>query len=183
MERDDQKYLPLPSFIQFYRLNIEALLRAPEVPADYSLGGLFSISLPQKEKQKMLLNLWLSRKGSTEEFWKSLNKHPDFSNNDFAEEIMFVLQLNLLTFSHLPLMKVLRQRGNKKRFKKLADLRQLDIRDWIKILESKFQGQDVGYPSFIHGRNDNETKINYALNIYKLLENVFPESGRAATSE
>ncbi len=66
---------------------------------------------------------------------------------------------------------------------KLVDLRPLGIREWLRILEYKFQGQEVGCPSFIHGRHDDERKLNYAFNIRRLLENVFPESVLAAKSE
>ncbi|MDR4505818.1 MAG: neuraminidase-like domain-containing protein [Candidatus Scalindua sp.] len=173
--------IPLPfkdrlaeTMARLKELVVEQLLRAPEIKTDYSLSGLFNISLPLIAKQKTLLGLWLSREGTTEDFWKNLSKHPDFTEKGLVEEIQFTLQLNTLSQSHLPLIQWLRQRNNKTKFKTVRDLVTLEKADWLKMLDDKVGGTAVGYPPHITGTDEAEKKNNYATAIFRLVENAFP---------
>ncbi len=162
------------TMVRLKELAVDHLLRAPEIKTDYSLSGLFNISLPRTEQQKTLLGLWLSREGTTEDFWKNLGEHPEFTEVGLVEEIQFTLKLNLLTQSHLPLIKWLRQADNLTKYQTMGDLVTLEKADWEKILEDKVGGTTVGYPPHIAGTDEAEKKSNYATALFSLVENVFP---------
>ncbi len=105
---------------------------APKITTDYSLSGLFNVSLPRSEQQKTLLALWLSREGTTEDFWKNLGEHPEFTDNEIQESLI-ILFMGKLTQYKVPLLQELIRLRRAKGLNNLYSISRLDREEWLEL--------------------------------------------------
>lgn len=132
------------------RLQVELLRKylraAPDVRTDYSLTGLFNISLPNISQQMTLLDLWLSSMGSVEDFWKNLESDPPITNDELYE-LRLTLFLARLTDYNETLLLQLRGLRQVEGLTTLLDISRISDETWRKLLEES--GVVVDPDSFI----------------------------------
>jgi len=140
-------------------LIVEHAFREPEVAGKYSLSALLSTALPAQELQRNLLSQYVQHKGAIQEFWKALRSDPAFSTSGIVDKVQYTLQFGALTGNHLPLVKDLQQDGS---IKSLRDLAKLDADAWLQRINKKVDGQPIGFPPEVPGKDDAEKARNYA---------------------
>jgi hypothetical protein len=156
----------------FETLQIERSLKSSEPGSWASLGDVLKTSRLSTDQQRYALYLW-NRRQSDGAFWQDLRRDPGFQDNG-VEEFQFILQLNLLTQSHLPLMRRLQQMRQNGEVKAIKDLVRLDTKDWVRLLGESVDGQVIGVPAHIPGQDEAEKTEIYARAIAGLVEEAFP---------
>ncbi len=120
---------------------------ALKIKTDYSLSGLFNISLPRSEQQKTLLGLWLSREGTTEDFWKNLGEKPKFTDYEIQES-RIILFMGKLTQYKVPLLQELIRFRRTNGLTTLYSISRLNREEWLELVRKS--RVDLDFEIFIN---------------------------------
>lgn len=127
-----------------------------------TIGALIGSVQITPQQQREFLNLYVSHKGSIEEFWQGLE---ETELQPSVQELQYTLQLGVLTGNHLPLVQHVKQLDS---ISTLRDLAGLELDEW------KGMVQTHGFPPDVPGKDDEEKADYYAQTIFRMIEDAFP---------
>lgn len=160
-------------------LRIQHALEEPDQPGKASLGDLLETALPKnRDKQTAFLQRYLEYQDqeqpeSIEHFWQALRQTDEFK--DDIDTLQFTLQVGTLTQNHLPLVQELHQLRREGKLQTPRDWAKLDANAWIDLIEKQqSDGQPIGFPPDVPGKDDAEKTKNYATMMAQLIEDAFP---------
>ena len=149
-------------------------------PSANSFGALLATVLPDTAVREEFIRHYARYDGKNEEaFWQHLASQPAFRNGA-AAAIRFTLQVEPLSFGHLPLVRLLQQEQAQGGLRSVRDLARLDEAAWRQRLATPINGQPVGAPPGIPGANEEERQVNFARALSQLSEALFPTAAFAA---
>jgi len=149
-------------------------------PNTRSFGALLATVLPETAAREEFIRHYATYDGQNEEaFWQQLARQPAFRNGE-AAAIRFTLQIEPLTFGHLPLVRLLLQEQAQGGLRSGRDLARLDEAAWRQRLATPIDGQPVGVPPSIPGANEEERQATFARSLTQLSEALFPTTAFAA---
>jgi hypothetical protein len=149
-------------------------------PNTRSFGALLATVLPETAAREEFIRHYATYDGQNEEaFWQQLARQPAFRNGE-AAAIRFTLQIEPLTFGHLPLVRLLQQEQAQGEWRSGRDLARLDEAAWRQRLATPIDGQPVGVPPSIPGANEEERQATFARSLTQLSEALFPTTAFAA---
>ena len=152
-------------------LIVQHAFERPEVNGKFSLNDLFETTRLSRAQREKLLNTYVRREGSVEDFWETLRTDPDFGAK-LVEEAQFALQLGAITYNHLPLIRELKRDAG---IRAMRDLARLDESDWLELIRRRgADGAIVGTPPEMAGEDDLQKQENYAQVISAIVEDAFP---------
>lgn len=137
---------------------------ASEAKTDHILSGLYNISLPLIANQQTLLGLWLSREGTTEDFWKNLSKQPDVTKEEIDESLL-ILFLGRLTQYRAPLLQQLIRLRQAEGLGTLNSISKLNREKWSELVNKSgaelefdtfYQSVDKEFDDLLYGGCKNE---------------------------
>ncbi len=150
---------------------IDQSLEEAEIPVGYNLGRVLNAGKIPKAQQRIFFKKYLNHKGSTQEFWKALRQDDNFQVAT-VKKIQFVLQLGVLTQNHPPLIEhLLKEFSDSTSIRDLATATSVQ---WTKFLQHEVNGQKIGTPPKIGGKDAEEKERNYIKKVMKRLEDAFP---------
>lgn len=160
-------------------LRLKHHLEEPVQSGKASFGELLEMALPQRRgKQEAFLKCYLEHQDQEEpvpieHFWQSLRQDEEFKND--IDTLQFTLQASTLTQNHLPLVKELQNLRREGKLQTPRDWAGLDEEAWARlILKQQTDGQPVGFPPDVPGKDNNEKTKNYAAMMARAIENAFP---------
>jgi len=109
------------------------------------------------------IKLYFSHSGDAQSFWQDLGNHSDLKPH--IEQLQFVMQIDLLTSGHLPLIKAL---VNRPGVKSMHDLAHLDDTVWHGLIAKS------GVPHHTPGSSPESQSQFYAASILATLHAAFP---------
>ena len=149
-------------------------------PSANSFGALLATVLPDTAVREEFIRHYAGYDGQNEDaFWQQLASQPAFRNGE-AAAIRFTLQVEPLSFGHLPLVRLLQQEQAQGGLRSGRDLARLDEAAWRQRLATPINGQPVGAPPGIPGANADEQQANFARALSQLSEALFPTAAFAA---
>ncbi|MFM7548491.1 MAG: hypothetical protein ACKO8I_06375, partial [Cyanobacteriota bacterium] len=149
-------------------------------PSANSFGALLATVLPESAAREEFIRHYATYDGHNEDaFWQQLASQPPFRNGE-AAAIRFTLQVEPLSFGHLPLVHLLQQEQALGALRSGRDLARLDEAAWRQRLATSINGQPVGAPPGIAGANEQERQANFARALSQLSEALFPTAAFAA---
>lgn len=155
-------------------LIIEKSFVEPEGAGRTSLGVLLKTTSLPENLQKKVVELYIHHQGSMEDFLSTLSEHPDLKEGNVAEEVQFVLTVGSLTQNHLPLIRELGLMKEQGEIEQGKDLVQMEIEDWLGLINKNVNGLIIGTPNTIMGDTEEEKAQNYAESIMLSIEAAFP---------
>lgn len=165
---------------QLQQLLPRHLAQAGPDPTARSFGALLATVLPEPAAREEFIRHYATYDGQNEEaFWQRLARQPAFRNGE-AAAIRFTLQIEPLTFGHLPLVRLLLQEQAQGGLRSGRDLARLDEAAWRQRLATPIGGQPVGVPPSIPGANEEERQATFARSLTQLSEALFPTTAFAA---
>jgi len=149
-------------------------------PNTRGFGALLATVLPDTAAREEFIRHYATYDGQNEEaFWQRLARQPAFRNGE-AAAIRFTLQIEPLTFGHLPLVRLLQREQAQGEWRSGRDLARLDEAAWRQRLATPINGQPVGVPPSIPGANEEERQATFARSLTQLSEALFPTTAFAA---
>lgn len=145
------------------------------------LSSLLSTSpvVASKQLQGPFITLYAAHQGTIQDFWSRLRQEPAFQAPGVVEDIQFTLQLGLLTFNNVPLVKALQKMRQKGTVKSLKDLVKLDRDTWTKLISTPVDRQPIGIAPNVPGVSPQEKTANYASSIMDHLRAALPTAAVA----
>lgn len=159
---------------QLQRQIVDHALRRPDLPDRTSLGELLDIVGLPADRQRALLQGYVTHAGPVEEFWQTLRQDPAFGD-DAVDRVQFTLQLSALSLNHLPLVRAIQGADG---YHSLRDLIRLDEDGWLELIGQQVDGEPVGVPATIPGAADEKPR-HYARTMMRMLEDAFPTAAIA----
>jgi peptidoglycan hydrolase-like protein with peptidoglycan-binding domain len=137
------------------------------VPGLPTFAERIKAGVPKTEDQAVLLKVFAQNRTDPSTFWSKLRGEPEFAAKGKLEAAQFALQLDALTQSHLPLMKVLQ-----------AEELLTSTRDLLRLGEEKLRQilnrGDVGVPDDVPGANPTDRRENYLESVMGALHLALP---------
>jgi hypothetical protein len=163
----------------FKELRIQHTLEEPDQPGKVSLGDLLETALPQNRgKQETFLKRYREHQDQEppepiEHFWQALRQTEEFK--DDIDTLQFTLQAGTLTQNHLPLVQELYNLRREGKLQTPRDWAKLDVEVWTKLIrKQRADGQPIGFPPDVPGKDDTEKTKNYATMMARFIEDAFP---------
>jgi hypothetical protein len=152
-------------------LIVQHTFTEPDVTDKFSLNDLFDTTVLSQAQRRKLLDRYVRREGSVEEFWEALRQDPEFGEKR-VEEAQLALHLGAVTYNHLPLIRELKRDPG---IKTMRDLARLDERDWLELIRRPGSNRGViGTPPEVPGEDDATREESYAEVISAIVEDAFP---------
>lgn len=149
---------------RLHELAVEEVLKPADESKRASFGNLLSIVLPDREKQKVLADAFVTHQGTGEEFWKEIH---GFSQDEI-NQIQVILELGVFTQYHIPLMHELLQKRPEEEIASIQYLANLDEDGWLELANKH------GAPPDTSGETNTEKIKNYATMLAHAIEDSFP---------
>ena len=137
-----------------------------------TLAQLIGTVLPEREHQAAFLSAYVNHSGPIAEFWQGLEARPGFK--DRVADLQLTLQLGALARNHLPLVRELQRMKQAGDIHGLSDLTRLDENDWHEIITRPREGDPIGVPPDVPGKDTEEKVRNYARAMAHMVEDAFP---------
>ncbi|MBA2748697.1 MAG: hypothetical protein H0U45_08135 [Tatlockia sp.] len=96
-----------------------------------TFGERIDAALPDRAEQATMLRAYAENKGETVKFWEQLRDLPEFAERGKIERLQFALQIDVLTQSHVPLMKALQTEHNLTSTRQLLDFGEDQLRELL----------------------------------------------------
>ncbi len=140
---------------------------APESAADGTRGALHELLVAGigVTGAGAFLRAWFDHDGDPRSFWARLENTPEFHDPQMRERTQLVLQLGLLTRTHIPLLRRVLADGAWR----LRDLARYTEDEWHALVQS-----GIGVPASIEGKSDEERARTYARELAHAVEAAVP---------
>ena len=154
-------------------LRVSNALEQPYLTGKVSLKTMLSLSVLPDMLYTQFVQLYLSSRGASHDFWLALAKQTGFTP-DVVADLRLTLGVGAMVKNHPPAVTFLKQGFQQQTYTNLQDLAKLSIDDWTTIV-----GQ-TGYPSNITGATENDKISVFAHEIYARVEQAFPTTSFVA---
>jgi hypothetical protein len=128
------------------------------------LTQVLGTALPTAADRTTLLQAYAKHNGTTEEFWKELQKLPNFQGQGKVERVQFALQASMLTQENLRLTNTLQQR-----FQSTRSIAKKNTEELARLIKENTDIVPEGFPG-----TPEEQKELYANSITGVLQGAFP---------
>ena len=163
----------IPRILQSLQDQIVRLaLRNPE-PDRPTFTALFDIARVESSHRQRILEDYVNREGTVEEYWQRLRDDPAIPNEQL-DELQETLKLSAIALNHVDLVShITRLRRAGTIGPHLRDLSRLQTADWNELLNSEVSGRRIGAPEFF-GDDERERINRYAAFLPRMVESIFP---------
>jgi hypothetical protein len=143
------------------------------------IGSLLNISVTDQNLQQQFISLFNANTAKMTTFWSNLGAQPGFTPA-IAQDIRQTLLLGSRTLSHVPLVQKLKGLFTSGQLKYQSDLARWSVQNWVDLLNQQQEGNPIGVPPNIDGKDENE-KINlYATILEKKFAVAYPTTAFSA---
>jgi hypothetical protein len=139
---------------------------------------LNAAKIPEKKQQKFV-SLLSAKTGTKRDFWKALEKNPDFSKAEVAT-LHFSVNVGIFVKGHMPLVQKLMEMRAQGKISKSSDLARLNAADWKALLNSTYNGRPIGIPANFTAKNVREAKEAFAHLLERNFERAYPTTAFSA---
>ena len=163
----------IPRLLRALQSQVSRLaLRDPE-PARPTFAALFDIAGVDARHRQRIVETYVTRDGTVEDYWQQLRDDPDIANEQL-DALQDILRLSTIALNHVDLVRhITRLRRTGAIGPHLRDLGQLEAAQWRDILNTEVGGQKIGAPAFF-GADEQAHIDRYAEFLARMVESVFP---------
>ena len=163
----------IPRILQSLQIKSRDLaLRDPQ-PDRPTFTALFDIARVESSHRQRILEDYVNREGTVEEYWQRLRDDPGIPNEQL-DELQETLKLSAIALNHVDLVRhITRLRRAGTIGPHLRDLSRLQTADWNELLNAEVSGRRIGAPEFF-GDDERERINRYAAFLPRMVESIFP---------